>query len=1002
MTLVPVRGGSRRSLTVLCATVIVCAATPAIAAADTLDTDAAVFGATVSTKFTSPLTVQLRDAGNNPVAGVHVTFTAPVAGASATLSSTDVVTGPGGFASVTATANATVGRYQVEASAPGGLTADFLLSNAPPGFSVGEKLADIAALDENGVTRHVSDLANGGYVLLSVCTIWCSVCAEMGPGEQVVEDHLAARGVPFHVVPLLLEGSSSGTPSTTLNAKLWQTVIKFPGTVLNAGGSGLSDLYNDGFDLLGGGFPTTLVVGPDGTILDRVVGFESAGVLEARITHLINTHENYHQPAVSLTAGSGAFASAVGDLNSDGRADIATVDLNASNVAIQYRNAANDGFSTTQLVGAGNGPDGIAIGEMHSDPLQPRSLFVSNSGSDSISVIENGSGLSPTLFGEPASWLPAVTVALPAGSAPAGIATGDLNGDGLPDIATADLGQTGTGNTLSVVMRSGADTGYDPAQSIAVGGGVNDVAIGDVNGDGQPDLVATNGNDATISVVTRNAAGTGFNPHVDYPAGASPIGLALADLNGDGRLDIAVANQADDTVSVLYRNAANTGYDSPQTIAVGSTPVSVAVGDIDGDGRPDLVVANFGDDTIDILHRNAANTGYGPPETLAAGDGPDTVALGDLDANGKLDIVAPDLGDAFDGNQVTAILGGDDVGAPLTTDDVPATIVPRAPTVHLTATDTGGGLMTEPTGVDVVRYLVGPSPADPTNPANNPLTYDPAHPPVLHDGDVIRYTAVDKLGHVEAAVTSARAQVDGVAPHTSDDVPTSPVPGPVAVTLTAIDTRGSSAPGSGVAAIHYLVGADPGDPDDPANNPLTYDPANKPVLGDGQRIRYAAVDNTGNVEGAESSPVLHVGLPTVPQTSPPVTVTVTAPPPLLPAPKITKLSQTHATWRAGSASASLAKAKAKKPKPPTGTTFSFTLNVAASVSFSFTQTGHGRTTTVATLTERGAKAGVNRLAFAGRVSSSKKLKPGRYTLKLVATSGGQSSAPVGISFTISG
>ena len=100
---------------------------------------------------------------------------------------------------------------------------------------------------------------------------------------------------------------------------------------------------------------------------------------------------------------------------------------------------------------------------------------------------------------------------------------------------------------------------------------------------------------------------------------------------------------------------------------------------------------------------------------------------------------------------------------------------------------------------------------------------------------------------------------DGGAPVTKDNVPHTWVKTPPTVTLTATDTAGPlSGTATGVAAIHYLIGANPADPSKPANHPLTYNPAHKPVLQNGQRIAYSAVDNVGNVESEVLSPVAHV------------------------------------------------------------------------------------------------------------------------------------------------
>jgi streptogramin lyase len=158
-----------------------------------------------------------------------------------------------------------------------------------------------------------------------------------------------------------------------------------------------------------------------------------------------------------------------------------------------------------------------------------------------------------------------------------------------------------------------------------------------------------------------------------------------------------------------------------------------------------------------------------------------------------------------------------------------------------------------------------------------------------------------------------------------------------------------------------------------------------------------------------------------------VTVVAAPPPPLLPVhlcrcaplrifPRITAASESHRIWREGGKLA-----KITKKRPPVGTTFSFTLNQQANVSFAFTQQVAGRkvgrkcvaqtkanhpkracsrTLTRGTLPLTG-HTGANKVAFQGRLSRSKKLQPGTYTLVIVATNpGGQRSSPRQLTFTI--
>ncbi|HET7380630.1 MAG TPA: VCBS repeat-containing protein, partial [Gaiellales bacterium] len=163
------------------------------------------------------------------------------------------------------------------------------------------------------------------------------------------------------------------------------------------------------------------------------------------------------------------------------------------------------------------------------------------------------------------------------------------------------------------------------------------VAIGDLSGDGKPDLAVANLYTSTISVFLGNGDGS-FAAKTDYGVGDYPRSVAIGDLNADGKPDLVVANSGlwpayGTTVSVLLGNGG--GSFAPKTdFVTGGVPYSVAIGDLNGDGKPDLVVARGG--AVSVLLGNGDGS-FGPTADFPADDA-EFLAIGDLNGDGKLDV----------------------------------------------------------------------------------------------------------------------------------------------------------------------------------------------------------------------------------------------------------------------------------------------------------------------------------------------------------------------------
>ena len=183
---------------------------------------------------------------------------------------------------------------------------------------------------------------------------------------------------------------------------------------------------------------------------------------------------------------------------------------------------------------------------------------------------------------------------------------------------------------------------FAPATPYATGGGSTySVAVADVNGDGRPDLLATNNSNNTVGVLLGNGNGT-FQAATTYGSGGSgPVGLAVADVNGDSRPDVLVTNQTSNTAGVLLGNGNGT-FQAATTYATGTNPLRIAVADVSGDGRPDLLVINFNNSVgvgLSVLLGNGNGTFQAAATYATGGNTPIGLAVADVNGDSRPDVL---------------------------------------------------------------------------------------------------------------------------------------------------------------------------------------------------------------------------------------------------------------------------------------------------------------------------------------------------------------------------
>jgi hypothetical protein len=326
---------------------------------------------------------------------------------------------------------------------------------------------------------------------------------------------------------------------------------------------------------------------------------------------------DFASPVDYGSGGYGPESVAVADVNGDGKPDIVV--------------ANSCGSSTCPSSGSAPGTVGVLLGNGNGTFQTAVTYSSGGYGPVSVAVADvNGDGK------------PDIVVANSCGSS-----------SSCPSSGTAP-------GTVGVLLGNGNGT-FQTAVTYGSGGyTANSVVIADVNGDGKPDLLVLNScsnnscsstyGDGTVGVLLGNGDGT-FQTAVAYDSGGfEPTSIAVGDVNGDGKPDVVVAQCSGPVfgcfpgeVGVLLGNGNGTFQTAVNYSSGADTPVAVAVVDINGDGNLDILVTNSVsgdhfdlDGAVGVLLGNGNGT-FQTAVTYDPGGAASGLAIADLIGNGKLD-----------------------------------------------------------------------------------------------------------------------------------------------------------------------------------------------------------------------------------------------------------------------------------------------------------------------------------------------------------------------------
>lgn len=229
------------------------------------------------------------------------------------------------------------------------------------------------------------------------------------------------------------------------------------------------------------------------------------------------------------------------------------------------------------------------------------------------------------------------------------ITSGDFTSDGRADLAVAvtDAGEFPVVAKV-LIYRNNGNGGFGSAQAFTVGGLFPlCIANADITGDDNLDIVVCHSQQTgdtlqgVVSVLPGRGGG-GFMLPIANQVGTAPSALAVADLDGDEDLDVLVGDSDTRTVSVLYGNPTAQLFDPPIRLTDASFPSAVVVADVNPPSRPDVLVSSRASSELITLRQTAARV-FSAPTVMPFAQLPTDMGAADFDDDGRIDLAVLSL-----------------------------------------------------------------------------------------------------------------------------------------------------------------------------------------------------------------------------------------------------------------------------------------------------------------------------------------------------------------------
>ncbi len=440
--------------------------------------------------------------------------------------------------------------------------------------------------------------------------------------------------------------ASPSVASTTIRlATTYQTIPSVTSAAwvrsLDVNGDGIPDLvvlgssnaiwYHRG--LPGGGYaPAAPLITFPGAVSHWDAGdLNNDGKLDLVVADVTNTawsvlgngDGTFRTPVAILTSFSCASLK-LADLDGDGRLDLVAA---AQFGPLYTMKGLGDGrFQLTSIVSP--------------PPTLPTDLAVADFDGDSrpdVMVADRSTNSLDFFRGLPGGLLDAPVI-IPMPGVPTSVMVADLDQDGLPDAMVVNIASSS--NIASVVYGARAGTPFGRLDIPA--SGVRSLAATDLDGDGYPELVASEANLYGDQVVVFGRTGPrSYSALHDFAAGPQPQSIVFTDTNGDGQLDIVVCNPPQSQLAVLHGHGALSFGDGEEIHTV-SRMSGLDVGDVNGDNISDVVVVQGGTSGVAGVHLGAGDGTFLPIVTTLGPIGccgHEAARLVDLNGDGRMDLV---------------------------------------------------------------------------------------------------------------------------------------------------------------------------------------------------------------------------------------------------------------------------------------------------------------------------------------------------------------------------